>query len=75
VRTSILAWSVASGVLLGVFADVILAAVVVLAARLLPTGAARWLQRLGPVAWTVALIVLPAIGAVLGYLEGQLKTR
>lgn len=74
-RTSILAWSAASGILLGAFVDVLLAAVVLIAARLLPEVATRWMQRLEPVAWAAALLVLPLIGAVLGYLEGQLKTR
>jgi len=75
VRTSILAWSAASGIVLGVFADLILAAAVLIAARLLPDGATRWMARVSLPVWGLALVVLPAIGAVLGYLEGQLKTR
>jgi len=75
VRTSILAWSAASGILLGAFADVLIAAAILIAARLLPDAATRWMQRVGPVAWTAALLVLPLVGGVLGYLEGQLKTR
>lgn len=74
-RASILAWSAASGILLGIFADLFVAAALLLAARLLPGSVTRWAQRASPAVWAMLLLILPVLGGVLGYLEGQLKTR
>ena len=73
VRTGILAWSAASGAVIGLvlaglligLGAVVLALAPGLAARLGP----RWTQGMA----VAVLVALPAVGAVLGYLEGRLK--
>ena len=74
-RTSILFWSTASGLLLGLFAGVLLFAVPILAGEL----AAGVVPRLGPrgrlALATVSFVVIPLAGAILGLLEGRLKLR
>jgi hypothetical protein len=74
-RTSILVWSAASGLILGLFAGVLLFAVPVIASEL----ASGIVPRLGPKARaTLAIVsftVLPLAGATLGLLEGRLKLR
>lgn len=74
-RASILIWSAVSGLVLGLFAGVLLFAVPVIASEL----AAGFLPRLGARARTtlavVSFAVLPVAGATLGFLEGRLKLR
>lgn len=73
-RASILLWSTASGVILGVFVDATLIGVALLLGTLLPFVSARLHHRwLLPTAAAV-LVAIPVVMAVLGYLEGQLKT-
>lgn len=74
-RTSILLWSTASGVLLGLFLDAILIGVAVLAGQLMPGLAGRLQQRWFTMSSIAALALIPLAMAVLGFLEGQLKTR
>ena len=75
VRVSILAWSAASGIVLGLFAGLLLFAVPVIVSEL----GAGFVPRLGPRARIVLAVVsfaaLPLAGATLGFLEGRLKLR
>lgn len=75
-RASILAWSAVSGAVIGAIAALLLVGAGAIAAAVLPlpVGVAREIGRRG-VQLSIALIVLfTAIGAVLGYLEGKLKS-
>lgn len=73
-RTSILLWSTASGVILGVFVDATLIGVALLLGTLLPFASARLHHRWLLLAAAAVLVAIPVVMAVLGYLEGQLKT-
>ena len=74
-RASILFWSTASGLVLGLFAGILLFAVPVIAAEL----ASGVIPRMGPrgrlVLAVVSFAVIPLAGAILGLLEGRLKLR
>lgn len=73
-RAEILIWSSISGAVLGLFAGVAAIALGVIAdALLLPRLGVGSLAGMLPLALVVGLVVLPAVGAVLGYLEGRLK--
>ena len=72
-RASILGWSTAGGALLGLLAGVVLFAAGVVVAVMLPAPAARALERMRTVGAVACFVVLPALGALLGYLEGRLK--
>jgi hypothetical protein len=74
VRFSILLWSTASGLILGVFLDATLIGVALLLGAMLPRVSGRLRRRwlLGTAAGL--LLVIPIVLAVLGYLEGELKT-
>ena len=72
-RTSILLWSTASGVILGLFIDATLIGVAVLASALcrrLPGASSSGGWRMST---AVVLALIPATLAVLGFLEGRLK--
>lgn len=74
-RTSIVLWSAISGAILGVFIDATLIGVALLFSTAMPGVFARFQQRwiaIGAVA-VMALILTGSV--VLGFLEGQLKTR
>ena len=73
-RTSILLWSTASGVILGIFIDATLIGVALLLGTLLPAISSRLHHRWLLVSAAVVLAAIPIAMAVLGYLEGQLKT-
>ena len=73
-RASILLWSTASGIILGVFIDATLIGVALLLGTLLPFVSSRLHQRWLLVSALVVLAAIPVAMAVLGYLEGQLKT-
>jgi hypothetical protein len=73
VRTSILFWSTASGVILGIFIDATLIGVAVLASAVAPSLAGRLQQRWLALSTAVVLALIPAALAVLGFLEGRLK--
>ena len=74
-RTSILVWSTVSGALLGLFIDATLLGVVVLASTLIPALGTRLQHRWFATSAVVLLVIIPTAMAVLGFLEGQLKTR
>jgi hypothetical protein len=74
-RTSILLWSTASGALLGLFVDATLVGIVVLASTVAPALGARLQHRWLTMVSVAVLAVIPTAMAVLGFLEGQLKTR
>jgi hypothetical protein len=73
-RTSILLWSTASGVILGLFIDATLIGVALLLSTVIPSVFTRFHSRWATIAVAVVLGTIPIILAVLGYLEGQLKT-
>ena len=74
-RTSILLWSTLSGLILGLFIDATLIGVALFLSALVPAFALRpghrWLTLLA----IVLLITIPVVSAVLGFLEGRLKTN
>lgn len=70
---NIVAWSTAGGLVIGLIAAVLLAGLWTVVASLVPP-----LARTGrpiQVAGMAVLALLPVAGAILGYLEGQLKLR
>ena len=74
-RTSILVWSTVSGALLGLFIDATLLGIVVLVSTVVPALGTRLQHRWLAVSSVVVLEIIPTAMAVLGFLEGQLKTR
>jgi voltage-gated potassium channel Kch len=74
VRASILLWSTASGLILGLFIEATLVGVALLFSTIVPGVAARLHYRWLAIAVTVALAGVPVVMAVLGLLEGKLKT-
>ena len=77
-RASVLLWSTASGLILGLLCGVLALAVLVAGSELLAPAVPR-LAALAARARTavavVCLVALPLAGAVLGFLEGRLKLR
>ena len=73
-RASILLWSTASGLILGLFVDAILIGMALLFSSLIPSITARVAHRWFLLAATGLLAVIPLVLALLGYLEGKLKT-
>jgi hypothetical protein len=74
VRASILLWSALSGVVMGIVADALLVGLVLLVSFVAPATVdrlmhARWAVAIAAIILTLVLIA----GAVLGYLEGELK--
>jgi hypothetical protein len=74
-RASILMWSMASGAILGLFIDATLIGVVMLASAALPALSARLHYRWLTTSAAIVLALIPLALTVLGFLEGQLKTR
>jgi hypothetical protein len=72
-RASILLWSMASGLILGLFIDATLIGVALLLSAVLPGVAERLNHRWVTNSSVVVLVAIPLVMAVLGYLEGQLK--
>jgi len=72
-RPTILAWSAFSGFLLGLLAGLAVLALLVAGLELVAPGVARATARWRPALVVLCLVVLPVIGAVLGWLEGRLK--
>lgn len=71
IKWGVLLWSTFSGVIMGLLAGVVLGAI---AFELLTVLPARWdAPRLRTAMLVVCLVVFPACGGVLGYLEGRLK--
>lgn len=73
-RASILLWSTASGLILGIFIDATLMGVALLLSALIPGVSARLHYRWLRIAVSVVLVAIPVAMSVLGFLEGQLKT-
>jgi hypothetical protein len=72
-RSTMLLWSAASGLVVGLLAGVALLALLTLLVNLVPGLSERLVERLR---WPVVLLLLlfvPLVGAVLGYLEGRAK--
>lgn len=72
-RASILLWSTASGLILGLFIDATLIGVALLLSAVIPGLAPRFHTRWFTIAATVVLALIPLAMGVLGYLEGELK--
>ena len=75
VRTSIVAWSAVSGLVLGLIGGILLFAALVAAGELLPSIVPRLGGRTRIVAVLFSFVLLPLIGAALGWMEGRLKLR
>lgn len=73
-RASILLWSTASGLILGIFIDATLIGVALLLSAVIPGLSPRLHYRWLRVAATIVLIAIPVAMGVLGFLEGQLKS-
>lgn len=73
-RASILLWSTASGAILGIFIDATLIGVALLLGTLFPSVSGRLHQRVLIVAAALMLCAVPLVMAVLGFLEGRLKS-
>jgi hypothetical protein len=73
-RTSILLWSTASGLILGLFIDATLMGVALLLSAVIPGLSPRLQHRWVGVSAAAVLALIPLVLSVLGYLEGQLKT-
>ena len=71
-RSTILVWSTVSGLVLGSLCGLALLVLFVLLAGLAPADA-RWVARLRVPALVLTLGLLPALGGILGYLEGRAK--
>ena len=74
-RTSIVAWSAVSGLVLGLIGGILLFAALVAAGELLPSIVPRLGGRARIVAVLFSFVLLPLAGAALGWLEGRLKLR
>jgi hypothetical protein len=74
VRASILLWSTASGLILGIFIDATLIGVALLLSAVIPGLSARLHYRWLRIAATIVMAVIPLAMGVLGFLEGQLKS-
>lgn len=74
-RASILLWSMASGAILGLFIDATLIGVTMLASAVVPALSARMQHRWVTTTAAVILALIPLALIVVGFLEGQLKTR
>ena len=72
-RASILLWSTASGLILGLFIDATLVGVALLLSAVIPGLTARFHARWFVIVAGVVLTLIPLTMGVLGYLEGELK--
>jgi hypothetical protein len=74
VRASILLWSTASGVILGLFVDATLIGVALLLSAIVPGVSVRLHHRWLTMGAVIVLAAIPFVLGVLGYLEGELKS-
>ena len=74
-RTSIVAWSAVSGLVLGLIGGILLFAALVAAGELLPSIVPRLGGRARIVTVLFSFVLLPLVGAALGWMEGRLKLR
>jgi hypothetical protein len=75
VRTTIVLWSAVSGAIIGLFVDATLIGVALLFSAAIPGLLARLQQRWIAVSAGVVMGLVLIVTVVLGFLEGQLKTR
>jgi hypothetical protein len=75
VRTTIVAWSAVSGLVLGLMGGILLFAALVVGGELLPSIVPRLGGRARIVAVLFSFVLLPLVGAALGWMEGRLKLR
>jgi hypothetical protein len=75
VRTTILAWSAVSGLVLGLFCGILVFAALVAGGELLPSIVPRLGGRARIAAVMFSFVLLPLAGAALGWMEGRLKLR
>jgi hypothetical protein len=68
-----LVWSAASGLVVGLLAGIALLALLTLLVNVVPGLSARLIERLRGPAMILLLLMVPLVGAVLGYLEGRAK--
>ena len=73
-RASILLWSTASGLILGIFIDATLIGVALLLSAVIPGLSARLHYRWLRITASIVLAGIPLFMSILGFLEGQLKT-
>lgn len=71
-RMSVLLWSALSGAVMGLIGGALLLGVATIAASVLPVPA-RLVERVRLPLVVVCLVAVPAVMAVLGWLEGQAK--
>ena len=74
-RATILGWSAVSGLVLGLLTGVLVFGVIVIIGEMAPSILDRLGTRTRGIAAVVTLVVLPLIGAILGWLEGRLKLQ
>lgn len=74
-KATILGWSAFSGLVLGLFAGLMLFAVLVIGGELASGLVPKLGGRLRIAASIVSFVILPLAGAVLGFLEGRLKLQ
>jgi hypothetical protein len=72
-RASMLLWSAATGLVMGLIAGVGLLALLTLAANLIPGIPERVVERLRLPVLVLLLGVVPVVAALLGYMEGRAK--
>ena len=72
-RASVLLWSAGSGVLLGLILDALIFGAWMIAANFLPALSPRVLPRWATLISIVALVLIPIVAGLIGYLEGRLK--
>ena len=73
-RASIILWSTASGLILGLFVDATLIGVALLLSVVFPGVSARIHHRWLTTGALIVLAAIPLVLGVLGYLEGELKS-
>jgi hypothetical protein len=74
-RATILGWSALSGLVLGLMAGLTAFAVLVLGGELAAAVMPRMGTRARVIAAFITLVVVPIVGATLGWLEGRLKLQ
>ncbi len=74
-RHEVLVGSTATGLLLGAGAGLLLLALLGLGAAALPAQWERAVERVRLPVILLCLVAIPAVGGVLGWLEGRLKLR
>ena len=74
-RGTILGWSAASGLVLGLIAGLLTFSVIVVAAELAPSVIPRLSARARGIAAVITLVGVPLVGATIGWLEGRLKLQ